>query len=46
MIELREGFHRWRVCPRLDAMDPQGVLLDTSQSACTEGTFTVKVPEE
>lgn len=37
---LVAGVHRWRVCPRQDAMDPQGQPLITSQSACTEGTFT------
>jgi hypothetical protein len=43
---LKAGLHRWRVCPREDAMDPQGVRLVTSQDACTEGIFTVPLPEE
>jgi hypothetical protein len=43
---LVAGVHRWRVCPREDAMDPQGVLLVTSQDACTEGVFIVPLPEE
>ena len=37
---LVPGFHRWRVCPRSDAMDPQGRPLVTDQNACTEGSFT------
>lgn len=37
---LAAGNHRWRVCPRPDAMDPQGVPLVTGQHACTEGVFT------
>ena len=35
------GRHRWRVCPLRDAMDPQGVPLQTGQFACTEGIFDV-----
>lgn len=38
---LVAGFHRWRVCPRDDARDPQGQPLVTGQNACTEGSFTV-----
>ncbi len=38
---LREGTHRWRVCPRADARDAQGVPLVVSPTACTEGVFNV-----
>lgn len=38
---LKAGLHRWRVCPREDAMDAQGVPLVTGESACTEGAFIV-----
>ena len=41
---LREGGHRWRVCPRADAMDAQGVPLVVSPAPCTEGVFNV-VPQ-
>lgn len=38
---LVAGLHRWRVCPRPDAMDAQGVPLVTGEFACTEGAFIV-----
>ena len=38
---LKEGPHRWRVCPLRDAHDAEGVPLQTGQFACTEGVFTV-----
>jgi hypothetical protein len=38
---LKEGPHRWRVCPRRDAQDAEGMPLQTGQFACTEGIFTV-----
>ena len=38
---LKEGPHRWRVCPLRDAHDGEGVPLQTGQFACTEGVFTV-----
>jgi hypothetical protein len=38
---LRPGFHRWRVCPRSDAIDMEGrPVVTTGESACTEGSFT------
>lgn len=37
---LVPGLHRWRVCPRSDAMDAAGHPLVTSEAACTEGSFT------
>jgi len=38
---LMEGGHRWRVCPRPDAMDAQGAPLVVLPTACTEGEFDV-----
>ena len=41
---LVEGPHRWRVCPKPDAMDAEGVPLVVNPNACTEGGFDV-VPQ-
>lgn len=38
---LREGYHRWKVCPRSDAQDAEGQPVLVGWGACTQGDFTV-----
>jgi hypothetical protein len=39
---LREGQHRWKVCPRSDAQDAQGQPVLVGWGSCTQGSFTVQ----
>ena len=38
---LQPGRHRWRVCPRSDAVDHEGEAVHVAPDACTEGEFEV-----
>lgn len=38
---LREGYHRWKVCPRSDAQDAAGQPVLVGWGSCTQGSFTV-----
>lgn len=38
---LSLGTYRWRVCPREDAQDGEGLPLQVREGACTEGSFEV-----
>lgn len=39
---LSLGRYRWRVCPREDAQDGEGLPLQVREGACTEGSFVVE----
>jgi hypothetical protein len=44
---LRQGHHRWRVCPKTGTRDALGVPLEVRDNSCTEGVFDViPVPKE
>jgi hypothetical protein len=43
---LRAGLHRWRVCPRSDAIDTEGMPVPLGPDPCTQGEFTVLAPPE
>jgi hypothetical protein len=38
---LKEGTHRWRVCPLPDVVDGEGDGVEVGPDACSEGEFIV-----